>query len=159
MNYLVTFCIILNCLNRFHIIGLMCTTMWLNGSNILRSREFSFMKKTYVKLWFIFYMKHNPNIEICFSRTLDDEINGSNTRWSSFVLLLHWLHFVAWYVIQNNPNSLTCIWSFLCSYLGWNHRGVYILSRQPTLETKIKRKLSPAAHRRMRIDYRRFNMK
>merc|ERR1711973_212595 len=38
---------------------------------------------------------------------------------------------------------------------GWNHRGVYILSRDKVLSTKIKRKLSPAAHRRMRMDYHR----
>lgn len=38
---------------------------------------------------------------------------------------------------------------------GWNHRGVYILSRKKVLETKIRRKLSPAAHRRMRMDYHR----
>ena len=40
-------------------------------------------------------------------------------------------------------------------FLGWNHRGVYILSRDKLLTTKIKRKLSPAAHRRMRMDYHR----
>jgi len=39
---------------------------------------------------------------------------------------------------------------------GWNHRGVYILSRKKVLETKIRRKLSPAAHRRMRMDYHRW---
>lgn len=38
---------------------------------------------------------------------------------------------------------------------GWNHRGVYILSRHSKLQTKVKRKLSTAAHRRMRMDYHR----
>ena len=38
---------------------------------------------------------------------------------------------------------------------GWNHRGVFLLSRQPELKTKVRRKLSPEAHRRMRMDYRR----
>lgn len=41
------------------------------------------------------------------------------------------------------------------TFLGWNHRGVYILSRSNKLENKIKRRLSPAAHRRMRMDYHR----
>ena len=46
-----------------------------------------------------------------------------------------------------------------CVLLGWNHRGVYILSRNKTLKTKIKRKLSPGAHHRLRMDYHRFNTK
>ena len=41
--------------------------------------------------------------------------------------------------------------------LGWNHRGVYILSRSEKLQKPIKRKLSTAAHRRMRMDYHRYN--
>lgn len=38
---------------------------------------------------------------------------------------------------------------------GWNHRGVFVLSRNPTLKTKVKRKLSVEARRRMRIDFSR----
>ena len=41
-------------------------------------------------------------------------------------------------------------------FSGWNHRGVYILSREKILKTKVKRKLSPTAHRRMRMDYHRY---
>jgi len=48
---------------------------------------------------------------------------------------------------------------FLCIdytvWPGWNHRGVYILSRKPELKTKIKRKLSDRAHRRMRMNFDR----
>ncbi len=39
---------------------------------------------------------------------------------------------------------------------GWNHRGVFILSRRAEMRTKIRRRLSPQAHRRMRIDYHRL---
>jgi len=51
---------------------------------------------------------------------------------------------------------------FLCIdytiWPGWNHRGVYVLSRTPELEGKIKRKLSDSARRRMRMVYdRRVN--
>jgi len=51
---------------------------------------------------------------------------------------------------------------FLCIdytiWPGWNHRGVYILSRQTELKEKIKRKLSREAHRRMRMNFdRRVN--
>jgi len=38
---------------------------------------------------------------------------------------------------------------------GWNHRGVYILARDKIFKSKIKRKLSTDAHRRMRMDYHR----
>jgi len=38
---------------------------------------------------------------------------------------------------------------------GWNHRGVYVLSRSEKLQKPIKRKLSTKAHRRMRMDYHR----
>lgn len=48
---------------------------------------------------------------------------------------------------------------FLCIdytiWPGWNHRGVYILSRKPELKSKIKRKLSDRAHRRMRMNFDR----
>jgi len=51
---------------------------------------------------------------------------------------------------------------FLCIdytiWPGWNHRGVYILSRQPELQSKVKRQLSDRAHRRMKMVYdRRVN--
>merc|ERR1712113_247390 len=51
---------------------------------------------------------------------------------------------------------------FLCIdytiWPGWNHRGIYTLSRTPELEGKIKRKLSDSARRRMRMVYdRRVN--
>ena len=52
---------------------------------------------------------------------------------------------------------MDCFWYFLPFILqGWNHRGVYILSRDKILATKVKRKLSPGAHRRMRMDYHRL---
>ena len=43
--------------------------------------------------------------------------------------------------------------------LGWNHRGVYILARDKIFKSKIKRKLSTDAHRRMRMDYHRQEKK
>jgi len=51
---------------------------------------------------------------------------------------------------------------FLCIdytiWPGWNHRGVYILSRTPELQVKVKRLLSDKAHRRMRMHFdRRVN--
>lgn len=51
---------------------------------------------------------------------------------------------------------------FLCIdytiWPGWNHRGVYVLSRHTKLQEKIKRKLSDKAHRRMRMNFdRRVN--
>ena len=49
--------------------------------------------------------------------------------------------------------------NYWVTFSGWNHRGVYILSRKKVLETKIRRKLSPAAHRRMRMDYHRWVQK
>ena len=42
---------------------------------------------------------------------------------------------------------------------GWNHRGVYVLSRSEKLQKPVKRKLSTKAHRRMRMDYHRFEIK
>jgi hypothetical protein len=48
---------------------------------------------------------------------------------------------------------------FLCIdytiWPGWNHRGVYIYSREPVLKTKVRRKLSDRAHRRMRMEFDR----
>jgi len=48
---------------------------------------------------------------------------------------------------------------FLCIdytiWPGWNHRGVYVLSRDPVPKGKIKRKLSDRAHRRMRMYFDR----
>jgi len=51
---------------------------------------------------------------------------------------------------------------FLCIdytiWPGWNHRGVYVLSRTPTLQVKVKRRLSDKARKRMRMEYdRRVN--
>ena len=56
-------------------------------------------------------------------------------------------------ILEDRSRSLQNIFS------GWNHRGVYILSRNKTLKTKIKRKLSPGAHHRLRMDYHRFEQK
>merc|ERR1739838_1269383 len=48
---------------------------------------------------------------------------------------------------------------FLCIdytiWPGWNHRGVYLLSREQVFKGKIKRKLSDKAHRRMRMVFDR----
>ncbi|TRY80908.1 hypothetical protein TCAL_16791 [Tigriopus californicus] len=38
---------------------------------------------------------------------------------------------------------------------GWNHRGFYILKRDPLSNQRVRRRLSKAAHRRMRIQYHR----
>ncbi|XP_023344759.1 uncharacterized protein LOC111713991 [Eurytemora carolleeae] len=51
---------------------------------------------------------------------------------------------------------------FLCIdytiWPGWNHRGVYVLSRTPELKNKVRRQLSNKAHKRMRMNYdRRVN--
>jgi len=51
---------------------------------------------------------------------------------------------------------------FLCIdytiWPGWNHRGVYLYSREPEFKDKIPRKLSDKAHRRMKMVYdRRVN--
>jgi len=51
---------------------------------------------------------------------------------------------------------------FLCIdytiWPGWNHRGVYLYSREPEFKDKIPRKLSDRAHRRMKMVYdRRVN--
>jgi len=51
---------------------------------------------------------------------------------------------------------------FLCIdytiWPGWNHRGVYVLSRHTKLQEKVKRVLSDRAHRRMRMNFdRRVN--
>ena len=53
---------------------------------------------------------------------------------------------------------MCCAQRSLCLFLGWNHRGVYVLSRTEKLENKVKRKLSTRAHRRMRMDYHRQNI-
>ena len=47
---------------------------------------------------------------------------------------------------------------FILLTKGWNHRGVYVLSRSEKLQKPVKRKLSTKAHRRMRMDYHRFEM-
>jgi len=60
-------------------------------------------------------------------------------------------------VMEVNPTAHMVI--FLCIdytvWPGWNHRGVYVLSREKELQGKIKRKLSDRAHRRMRMVYDR----
>lgn len=61
-----------------------------------------------------------------------------------------WTPFFHWLLVSMTNDCL--------HIAGWNHRGVYILSRDKVLSTKIKRKLSPAAHRRMRMDYHRYNI-
>jgi len=60
-------------------------------------------------------------------------------------------------VMEADPRKHLVI--FLCIdytiWPGWNHRGVYVLSREPELQGKVKRKLSTKAHKRMRMVYDR----
>ena len=59
------------------------------------------------------------------------------------------------YIFYSLAKPKRCTQFSSCSFLGWNHRGVYVLSRTEKLENKVKRKLSTRAHRRMRMDYHR----